>query len=112
VTFNEILSQTVAMLHQHGRVSYRALKRQFGLDDDYLADLTEAILFAHPQVVDEDGRGLVWTGDPAAVAAPAPAPALEQAQAPLAYTPPYTYWCLAEIIPHFIPSRDAPCMST
>jgi hypothetical protein len=42
VTFNEVLSQTIAMLHQHGRVSYRALKRQFALDDDYLADLTDA----------------------------------------------------------------------
>ena len=42
MTFNEVLSQTIAMLHQHGRVSYRALKRQFALDDDYLADLTDA----------------------------------------------------------------------
>jgi class 3 adenylate cyclase/tetratricopeptide (TPR) repeat protein len=87
VTFNEVLSQTIAMLHQHGRVAYRALKRQFALDDDYLADLKEAILFAHPQVRDEEGRGLVWTGDagPAVTAAP-----VETArQAPLAYTPPY-----------------------
>src|SRR5512132_2067789 len=75
VTFNEVLSQTLAMLQQHGRVSYRALKRQFALDDDYLADLTEALLFAHPQVVDEEGRGLVWTdiaGSPSATAAPYP----------------------------------------
>jgi hypothetical protein len=62
VTFNEVLSQTIALLQYHGRVSYRALKRQFAIDDDYLADLREAILFAHPQVVDEGGRGLVWTG--------------------------------------------------
>lgn len=59
MTFNDILSQTIAMLHQHGRVSYRALKRQFAIDDDYLEDLKEAILLAHPQVVDEEGRGLV-----------------------------------------------------
>jgi hypothetical protein len=39
VTFNEVLSQTIAMLHQHGRVSYRALKRQFALDDAFLEDL-------------------------------------------------------------------------
>ena len=50
MTFNEVLSQTIAMLHQHGRVSYRALKRQFALQDDYLEDLKDAILFAHPQV--------------------------------------------------------------
>ena len=59
VTFNEVLSQTIAMLQQHGRVSYRALKRQFAIDDDYLDDLKEDILFAHPQVIDEGGRGLV-----------------------------------------------------
>ena len=64
MTFNEVLSQTITMLHQHGRVSYRALKRQFGLDDDYLADLTEALLFAHPQAVAEGRRGLVWRGAP------------------------------------------------
>src|SRR5262249_39547772 len=87
VTFNEVLSQTIAMLHQHGRVSYRALKRQFAIDDDYLADLTEAILFAHPQVRDEAGRGPVWTREPrisAPVDSPPPSP---HDRAPLAYTP-------------------------
>ena len=59
MTFNEVLSQTIAMLHQHGRVSYRALKRQFAIQDDYLEDLKDAILFAHPEVLDEQGRGLV-----------------------------------------------------
>ena len=39
--------------------------RQFALDEADLEDLKEAILFAHPQVVDEAGRGLVWTGDAA-----------------------------------------------
>ena len=33
MTFNEVLSQTIAMRQQHGRVSYRALKRQFAIDD-------------------------------------------------------------------------------
>jgi class 3 adenylate cyclase/predicted ATPase len=79
VTFNEVLSQTIAMLHQHGRVSYRALKRQFALQDDYLEDLTDAILFAHPQVRDEEGRGLVWTGaSPTAAPAPRPQPEAER----------------------------------
>ena len=36
MTFNEVLSQTIAMLQQHGRVSYRALKCQFALDDAFL----------------------------------------------------------------------------
>ena len=62
MTFNEVLSQTITMLHEHGRVSYRALMRQFALDDAYLEDLKDALLYAYPQVVD-DGRGLVWSGD-------------------------------------------------
>src|SRR5215467_13808507 len=87
VTFNEILSQTIAMLHQHGRVSYRALKRQFAIPDDYLVDLTDAILFAYPQVREEEGRGLIWTGDtPLAPRGPEGA---ERTPAPLVYTPSY-----------------------
>lgn len=36
MTFDEILQQTVTLLQRQGRVSYRALKRRFALDDDYL----------------------------------------------------------------------------
>src|SRR5499433_237316 len=75
------------MLHQHGRVSYRALKRQFAIPDDYLADLTDAILFAYPQVREEEGRGLVWTGD--TPLAPRGTAGAVRAPGPLAYTPPY-----------------------
>ena len=34
MTFDEILAQVVALLQREGRVSYRALKRRFALDDD------------------------------------------------------------------------------
>src|SRR6516164_3491877 len=64
MTFEEILNQALALLKRQGRVSYSALKRRFDLDDDYLKDLKDELLFAHP-VVDEDNRGLVWTGDTA-----------------------------------------------
>src|SRR5499426_851916 len=89
VTFNEVLSQTIAMLHQHGRVSYRALKRQFAIQDDYLEDLKDAILFAHPEVLDEEGRGLVWAGDTGTAFSAPSAPVEPPGQAPLAYTPSY-----------------------
>jgi hypothetical protein len=89
VTFNEVLSQTIAMLHQHGRVSYRALKRQFAIQDDYLEDLKDAILFAHPEVLDEAGRGLVWSGDTGPASTAISAPVEPPGQGPLAYTPPY-----------------------
>jgi TOMM system kinase/cyclase fusion protein len=62
VTFKEVLAQVIDWLQQDTRVSHRALKRQFALDEDYFEDLKDAILYAYPQIVD-DGHGLVWTGD-------------------------------------------------
>jgi hypothetical protein len=38
--FYTVLDQVVDLLRRRGRVSYRALKRQFALDDELLADLT------------------------------------------------------------------------
>src|SRR5215471_5752516 len=74
MTFDDVLEQVVTLLKRQGRVSYSALKRRFDLDDDYLSDLKDELLFAHP-VVDEDNRGLVWTGDTASGQAVAPQPA-------------------------------------
>jgi class 3 adenylate cyclase/tetratricopeptide (TPR) repeat protein len=70
-------------------VGYRSLKRQFNLDDAALDDLKEELLFAHPQIADEGGRGLVWTSDTAAASLPAPSPAADPVRAPLTYTPPH-----------------------
>src|SRR5262252_9226243 len=64
MTFDDILAQIIDLLKRQGRVSYSALKRRFDLDDNYLNDLKDELLFAHP-VVDEENRGLVWTGDTA-----------------------------------------------
>jgi class 3 adenylate cyclase/tetratricopeptide (TPR) repeat protein len=98
VTFNEVLSQTIAMLQQHGRVSYRALKRQFAIDDDFLEDLKYKLIAVQQRAVDQGGTVLVWTGEIGAAAAPMPAPAtsaavpspaISHAQEPLAYTPAY-----------------------
>src|SRR5262249_42763160 len=87
MTFDEILAQIIDLLKRQGRVSYGALKRRFDLDDDYLNDLKDEILYVHP-VREDEGRGLIWTGD-AGTAPPAAAPAGTPAPAPLAYTPPY-----------------------
>ena len=70
MTFEEILDQALAMLQRRGRVTYRALKRQFNLDNDYLEDLKTEIIKAQRLAVDEDGEVLVWVGGPAAVAPP------------------------------------------
>ena len=60
--FGEILEQVITLLKRQGRVSYRALKMRFDIDDEYLHVLKEEILFAYP-VSDEDSRGLVWTDE-------------------------------------------------
>ena len=98
MTFNEVLSQTIAMLQQHGRVSYRALKRQFAIDDDFLEDLKSELVEVQQRAIDQDGTVLVWTGDTGAAAPPLPSPSssaavppptTSHAQEPLAYTPSY-----------------------
>jgi class 3 adenylate cyclase/tetratricopeptide (TPR) repeat protein len=83
-------------------VSYRAVQRQFDLDDATLEDVKAELLYAHPELVMDEGRGLVWTGaagpthmppasPPQATPPPAAVPVSDQVRqpdpAPLAYTP-------------------------
>jgi hypothetical protein len=89
MTFEEILDQALAMLQRRSRVTYRALKLQFCLDDDRLEALKDELLYAQPDVVEDDGRGLVWIGDPRPSPTPGSPPAIDQARAPLTYTPAY-----------------------
>ena len=58
--FSEIVKQAFVLLQDAGRVSYRALKMEFDLDDNQLDALKEELLFSHPQIEDIEGRGLVW----------------------------------------------------
>jgi class 3 adenylate cyclase/tetratricopeptide (TPR) repeat protein len=60
MTFDEVLAQVLDLLQREGRVSYRALKRRFALDDDYLEDLKAEIIQAKRLATDEDGVVLVW----------------------------------------------------
>jgi len=83
--FYTLLDQVVDLLRQRQRVTYRALKVQFHLDDEALEALKDELIEAQHLAVDEAGKVLVWTGDavsrPAAMSVPAPD------RAPLAYTP-------------------------
>ena len=63
MTFEEILDQAAAMLERRGRLTYGALKRQFQLDDEYLADLKAELIDGQRVAVDEDGKVLVWAGE-------------------------------------------------
>ena len=62
MTFDEVLQQVRDFLQTEGRVSYRALKRRFALDDDYVEDLKSELIDAKRIATDEDGKVLVWTG--------------------------------------------------
>jgi len=64
VTFREILAQVIEWLQQDKRISYRALKRQFNLDDEYLEDLKLEIVKVRQLAVEQDGQMLLWTGNP------------------------------------------------
>jgi class 3 adenylate cyclase len=108
MTFDDILAQVRELLQREGRVSYRALKVRFQLDDDLLEAVKDELIYAKKLAVDEENRVLVWAGEQAAAAlSPAPGiptlastPATRRAQEPLAYTPSY----LAEKI---LTSRNA-----
>src|SRR5262245_25332115 len=62
MTFKEVLAHVIDWLQQDKRITYRALKRQFDLDDAYLEDLKAELIQAQQLAVDEDGAVLVWTG--------------------------------------------------
>lgn len=90
--FSEIVQHAGQLLQTRGRVTYRALKREFDLDEEALADLKDELLFSDPQVKEEGERGLVWIGT-----TPAPSPEsrvlsfpqslTSKPQPPAAYTP-------------------------
>src|SRR5262245_36497658 len=87
--FYDILDQVIDLLKQRGRASYRALKRQFALDDTYLEDLKDELIKVHQLARDQDGEMLVWarnTAEPTAfVSHPAqatPQPAAQEHQSP------------------------------
>jgi hypothetical protein len=60
--FSEMVDQAGEFLRWRGRVSYRALKREFDLDDESLEDLKAELIDAQRIAVDEDGKVLVWVG--------------------------------------------------
>ena len=62
----KVLEQVRELLQQKGRVSYRILKRQFGLDDEALDDIKYELIEVDELATDKDGKMLVWVGGEAA----------------------------------------------
>ena len=82
MTFDEVLGQVRELLQSKNRVAYRALKRRFDLDDEYLEDLKAELIDADRVAVDEDGKVLVWVGDDEPTPAPTRTSPQPQAQPP------------------------------
>src|SRR5262249_41366877 len=89
----EVFTQVLALLQREKRVSYRSLKRRFDLDDNYLEDVKDELIYAKKLARDEDDRVLVWLGETASASpptsVPVSAPATDHQPSPLAYTPSY-----------------------
>ena len=61
--FSEIVEQAKDLLQRKGRITYRALKREFDLADEALEDLRDELIEAEQVAVDENGRVLAWIGN-------------------------------------------------
>src|SRR5262249_31327303 len=64
--FHAMLSAVLWWLQRERRVTYCTLKHIFGLDDALLKEIREELTFRRC-AIDEDGTGLVWTGEPSPV---------------------------------------------
>ena len=61
--FSEIIDQACALLQRKGRLTYRSLKLEFALDDEYLDVLKGELIDGQRVAIDEGGKVLVWVGN-------------------------------------------------
>ncbi|WP_299488458.1 adenylate/guanylate cyclase domain-containing protein [Acaryochloris sp. IP29b_bin.137] len=57
--FEEVLDQTISILYRRGQVSYRAIKRQFNIDDPFLDDIKYELIDVLQLATDRDQKMLV-----------------------------------------------------
>jgi class 3 adenylate cyclase len=90
MSFLDIVERTKAYLARHHRMSLRALRREFDLDDEAVAELVEELVQVQ-QVAVLDGTALAWaglTGSPMPAGAPGPPEAPTVWPAEVATSPP------------------------
>jgi hypothetical protein len=61
----------MVLLQRERRVSYWALKQEFGLDEAFIEGLKQELIVAKGVAIDEGGQVLVWTGGVSPAAAQA-----------------------------------------
>ena len=86
MSFFDTAARAKAYLHEHGRVSLRALSREFALDGDALEELIEELVEIQ-QVATRDGKALAWIGATTASRTGAELPESPPERDPRAYTP-------------------------
>src|SRR5215470_9715585 len=97
MTFDDILEQVITLLKRQGRVSYRALKRRFDLDEDYIEDVKIELIKAQHLARDEDGEILVWVGESGGVPLSASPPIQAEPQPPAQHDQP------SQVVPPIVP---------
>src|SRR5215470_6580872 len=90
--YEELVAKVIELLQREKRAPYRALKRRFDLDEEYIEDLKIDLIEAKRLAVDENDRILVWVGEqaspsPSLSPAPVATAATDQERDPLSYTP-------------------------
>ncbi len=80
-----VIQQVRDLLQSEGRLSYRLLQKQFGLDAEGVADLKYELIDIQEVAADKDEKMLVWAGD--AATPPQSKPSQPQSQSPATYTP-------------------------
>jgi len=80
MNFFVVVDQVIELLRSRGRVSYRALRVQFKLDDQALEALKAEVIEVHQIAVDQAGTMLVWTADGGVL--PEPPPHIPEAPQP------------------------------
>jgi hypothetical protein len=68
--FQAVLPAVLGLLHGQRRITYRTLKYILGLDDVLLEEIREELTFRR-LAIDEDDKGLVWTGETQSAVQPA-----------------------------------------
>jgi class 3 adenylate cyclase/tetratricopeptide (TPR) repeat protein len=85
-TFSQTLTFVIGLLYLEKRVSYRRLKREFGLDDETLEDVRHELIVKR-LAVDEGGQGLAFVGAALFETGDALRPALAPVAAPITLPP-------------------------
>jgi class 3 adenylate cyclase/tetratricopeptide (TPR) repeat protein len=86
ITFSQTLTFVVGLLYLEKRVSYRRLKKEFGLDDETLEDVRHELIVKR-LAVDEGGEGLAFVGAARFETGSAPPSAFAPVAAPMALPP-------------------------